>query len=127
MKYFLTLSFLFYFVFSTQAQIDLEYQKPHRDIMRLADVTLPPWTIVDDAGEQAVMMYRNQFKSIAELSEKELRLAGLRINPKTNIGSRTNYSNRISVYNLKKQKEREVSGLPENPESPIYAGLQTST
>lgn len=97
------------------AQIDLDYQEPHRDIMKLADAKLPPNTIVDRNGEMAVMLYRNQFKSIEELSEKEMRLGGLRINPATNVGSRTNFSNKLSVYNLKKQKEIDVTGLPENP------------
>ena len=114
MKYFL-FAFLFISFYAADAQIDLEYQQPHRDILRLADVTLPPSTRVDDKGEHAIMLYRNQYKSIAELSETEMRLGGLRINPKTNIGSRTTYYNNISVYNLKKKKEKSISGLPENP------------
>ena len=42
-----------------------------------------------------VLLYRNQYKSISELSETELRLAGLRINPVTNIGSRTIFHNQF--------------------------------
>ncbi len=98
-----------------EAQIDLDYQIPHRSIMELADVTLPPSTVVDDKGVYALMLYRNQYKSIKALSEKEMRLGGLRINPKTNVGSRTTFYNNISIYNLKKQKEVPVTGLPENP------------
>ena len=62
-------------------------------------------------------MYRNQYKSIEELSKDELRLAGLRIDPKTNIGSRTTYYNNIQVMNLSKKdrKQVQVNGLPENP------------
>ena len=33
-----------------------------------------------------VYLYRDNYKTIEQLSEKELRLAGLRINPKKNIG-----------------------------------------
>ena len=114
MKYFILVFIFITGTISLNAQIDLEYQKPPREILELADVTLPPSTRVDDRGEYAIMLYRNQYKSIAELSETELRLGGLRINPKTNIGSRTTFYNNISIYQLSKKKEMEVSGLPEN-------------
>jgi hypothetical protein len=42
-----------------------------------------------------VFLYRDAFKTIAELSKEELRLGGLRIDPATNIGSRTRYYNHI--------------------------------
>jgi hypothetical protein len=44
-----------------------------------------------------VFYYRNQYKSIAELSETEMRLAGLRVNPETNIGSRTNHLTNLKI------------------------------
>ncbi len=64
-----------------------------------------------------VLIYRNQYKSIEELSKDELRLAGLRIDPKTNIGSRTTYYNNIQVKDLSKNdsKQVQVTGLPEHP------------
>ena len=64
-----------------------------------------------------VLLYRNAFKSIDELSQTELRLAGLRIDPKTNIGSRVNYYNNIEIKNIKVKNSTsiQVKGLPENP------------
>ena len=51
------------------------------------------------------------------MSEEELRLGGLRINPKTNIGSRTNYFNNVKLLkiNEKDASPIQVKGLPENP------------
>ncbi len=115
MKLITSFTLILFFVANALAQLDLDYQQPHRDILRLVDAKLPPRISVDDKGERAIMIYRNQFKSIDELSEKEMRLAGLRINPKTNIGSRTSYATSISIYHLKKGKEEMVSGLPESP------------
>jgi len=63
------------------------------------------------------MISRDNYKSIEELSQEELRLAGLRIDPKTNIGSRTRYYNNIQIKNIKKKKTKtlQVKGLPQNP------------
>lgn len=94
------------------AQPDLGYQKPPKEILDLVDAPLAPGVNLDSKGEYAVLFYRNAYKSIAELSEKELRLAGFRINPKTNIGSRTNYYNNLKVKKTSGKEVRQVSGLP---------------
>ncbi len=96
------------------AQKSLTYQQPSDEIMELADVDLAPAVIVDSEGEHMVLLYRNQYKSIAELSETELRLAGLRINPVTNIGSRTNYYTNLKVKKIKDKDATQVAGLPED-------------
>ncbi len=62
-----------------------------------------------------IFLYRDQFKSIAELSEEEMRLGGLRINPVTNINSRATYFNEIKVKSIEAEQASEVKGLPENP------------
>ena len=71
------------------AQVDINYQKPPEEILKLADAPLTPSVLIDEKGENIVLLHRDKYKSIAELSEPELRLAGLRINPVTNTGSRT--------------------------------------
>nr|MBX2844929.1 S9 family peptidase [Saprospiraceae bacterium] len=103
------------FAFSSTAQLDLGYQKPDKAILDLADVNLPPSTFTDSKGEIAIMLYRDQYKTIAELSEPELRLAGLRINPATNIGSRQTYYKGVKILTLKNGKEKAIKGLPEQP------------
>ncbi|QLG44203.1 alpha/beta hydrolase family protein [Costertonia aggregata] len=97
------------------SQENLEYQKPPKDILDLVDAPLAPSVLISDDGTHMVMLYRDYYKSIAELSETELRLAGLRINPKTNIGSRTNYYNNIKIKSPRASSADQVSGLPENP------------
>ena len=96
-------------------QINLSYQQPHEDISTLADVPLPPFMRMNSDGSKAVMIYRNQYKSIQELSEQEMRLAGLRINPVTNISSRSRYYVDIQAFDIKTGVETKITGLPENP------------
>lgn len=83
--------------------------------MDLADVAPPPTVILDDNASWMVMLHRSAFKSIEEVSAKEYRLAGLRINPKINGSSRSRYYKDISVLNMKTSEEKRISGLPEKP------------
>ena len=105
--------FLISFLGFTQENIG--YQKPPKAILDLVNAPLAPSVLINDSGEHMLLLYRDYYKSITELSEKELRLAGLRINPKTNIGSRTNYYNNIKLKNPKGEKITQVTGLPTNP------------
>ena len=105
---------LFGFILVGTAQENLTYQEPSKEILELVNAPLAPSVLMDDNYEMMILLYRNAFKTIQELSEDELRLAGLRISPKTNIGSRTNYYNNVKVRNLKEKNANAVQGLPEN-------------
>ncbi|BAX80603.1 alpha/beta hydrolase family protein [Labilibaculum antarcticum] len=102
---------------SANAQENISYQKPSSEILDLVDVKVAPSVLIDESKDFMVLRYRDSYKTIAELSEIELRLGGLRINPKTNIGSRTNYYNDLKLINLKETNAspKPVTGLPENP------------
>ncbi|TRO65376.1 S9 family peptidase [Christiangramia sabulilitoris] len=97
------------------AQENLNYQKPPKEILDLIDVPLAPATLIDSDARMMVFLYRDQFKSIAELSEEEMRLGGLRINPVTNINSRARYYNNLKVKPVDGDKPMDVTGLPTSP------------
>ena len=109
------LSLLILFVFVSaflSAQEKLTYQEPPKEILELVNSPLAPTVVIDSKGENVVLLYRDAYKTIDELSETEMRLAGLRINPKTNIGSRTNYYNNIKVKKASDKDASQVKGLP---------------
>ena len=103
--------------FGLQAQENLEFQKPPQEILDLVDVPRAPSVLLSDNKEYMILLSRNSYKTIEELSQTELRLGGLRIDPKTNIGSRVSYVNNVQIRNLKKNESEpiQVTGLPENP------------
>ena len=111
------LTALFFAVLSVHAQENLSYQVPPQEILDLVDVPLAPQVRLDNKKEYMVLMYRDAFKSIDELSREEMRLGGLRIDPVTNIGSRTRYYNNIKIKNIAidASQVKEVSGLPKKP------------
>lgn len=92
------------------------YQKPNKAILDLVDVPLAPSVLMDDAREYMILTYRDAYKSIEDLSRQEMRLGGLRIDPATNIGSRTTYSNNVAVRRVTGETDiMKVEGLPEKP------------
>ena len=112
LTFFLLLSFSM-----THAQDNLVYQKPTDDILSLVDVQLAPSILLNADKSAMILLSRNAYKSIEELSREEMRLAGLRIDPVTNIGSRTNYFNdmRIKQIGNAAKVDMKVVGLPTNP------------
>jgi len=101
--------------FTVNAQVDIEYQLPPKEILELADAKTTPSIRINDEGDLIVLMYRSRYSSIEELSQPELRIAGLRINPVANIRSRTRYYNNITLMNVGSKEEIQVKGLPEKP------------
>ena len=97
---FLLPSFMLLFMTSLLAQEQLGYQTPPKAILDLVDVERAPSVRMDNDKEHMVLLYRPAFKSISQLSKKELRLGGLRIDPQTSIGSRVTYSNNIRVQDM---------------------------
>lgn len=112
MKKFIFFLLLLFTVGSLYAQVNLDYQKPPKEILDLVDVPRAPSVVMNTNGDTMLLLYRDSYKTIATLSEEELRLGGLRINPKTNIGSRTTYFNNVKIKGVNNGPERQVMGLP---------------
>jgi len=110
------LSILFFFSI-IKSQENYSYQKPPKEILELVDVRLPPRVLIDDNRSFIVYLYRDSYKSISELSDPEMKLAGLRLNPNSNSRSRTNYYNNIMISKINQIGEgaKQVKGLPELP------------
>ena len=116
MKQFLYFALLLSLVKVT-AQENARYQKPPKEILDLVDIEKAPSVLIDDAKEFMVFLYRDAYKSIQDLSREELRLGGLRIDPKTNIGSRITYFKTLKIKNISTKGNAIllVKGLPSAP------------
>ena len=99
------------------AQEELGYQVPKKELLDLIDVDLAPTVLRNTKNTVMVLLSRSTYKSIADLSRKELRIAGLRVDPKRFIGSRTTYYNKVELVDFEKGKTRLlVAGLPNKPQ-----------
>jgi len=103
------------FFSSAWAQENLNYQLPPESILNLADFQRPPAVGMDHDRKNLLLSYRNTYKTLRDLSQTEMRLAGLRINPVTNISSTVTYVNNLKLRPVAGGEERQVKGLPANP------------
>ena len=115
MKKIFTCLALFFLSIGLHAQENLDYQKPPKEILDLADYERAPSVSMDTKKEYMLLSYRNTYKNLDDLNQEEMRLGGLRINPITNISSTVTYLNNLKVRKINAKNEIQVAGLPKNP------------
>src|SRR5450755_2444610 len=99
------------------AQDRPKYQEPPKAIVQLVDAPPTPRVSVSPAatpgGARRILIEQySGLPSIADLAQPELRLAGLRFNPKTNGPSRGRYGTGLRLKALPDGAERAVAGMP---------------
>lgn len=114
LKKILSFTALITFSMSMYAQENITYQKPSEEILTLADFEMAPAISMNSTKDQAILVYRNTYKTLNDLNQEEMRLGGLRINPKTSISSTMTFYTKIKVKNLLTQMETEVKNLPQS-------------
>ena len=85
---------------------DDDYKIPPKAIADVMDTDLLQSINLSPDKKHLLILERTSLPSIAELSQPELRLAGLRINPKTIGRSRTNNYKSIIIKNIDSSKEK---------------------
>jgi dipeptidyl aminopeptidase/acylaminoacyl peptidase len=91
----------------------LDYQMPPKVLADIMDAPPTPGVYLSPDKEWLLMLERPGLPSIEEVAQPELRLAGLRINPRNNGPSRTWNMNGLVFRRLKDGKEVRVQGFPE--------------
>src|SRR5258706_13017187 len=84
------------------------YAKPPKEVIDAFDAPPLPTAILSPSKQVIALTYRRGYPSIAELSRPMLRLAGLRVNPKTNGPHRTAGIYAISVKQISDGNEVKV-------------------
>ncbi len=110
-KIFLTATLWLSAAAMTQAQ-DFKYQTPPQALQDLLLAPPTPRLSLASDGRTMALLAVQDFPTVAELAQPELRLAGLRFNPRTNGPSRVSYAVGIKLKKLPNGPETEVKGLP---------------
>lgn len=97
------------------AQENITYQKPSPEILQLADFERAPSVSMNSKRDWMIFSYRSTYKTLDDLNQEEMKLAGLRVNPVTNISSTITYVNNLKTRKLTDKNEAQVKGLPNNP------------
>jgi hypothetical protein len=100
-------------------QTSITYQQPPKAIADLLEAPPTPLVLVSPesrSGPRTLLIEQpGGLLTIADLAQPELRLAGLRFNPRTNGPSRLPYSVGLKFKTLPAGKEIAVTGLPTHP------------
>jgi len=100
-------------------QTSILYQKPPQAIADLLEAPPTPLVVLSPAaksGPRTLLIEQpGGLLTIADLAQPELRLAGLRFNPRTNGPSRRPYIVALKFKTLPAGKEISVTGLPAHP------------
>lgn len=96
------------------AQENLAYQLPPQEIVDIVDAPGNPFVIPSPDCKTLLVVERPALISIADLSQPELRLAGLRINPRTSgpALSQAVFFKSVVFRDLLTLKDRPLTGLP---------------
>src|SRR3954465_2262978 len=90
------------------------YQKPPKVVLDALNAPATPTLSISPTCTHALQVRAVRNPSIAELSQPMLRLAGQRINPKTNGLHNTTFHNSLTIRKLPEGAEIKVD-LPPNP------------
>ena len=111
----------FYIALAWPLIADDGYKMPPKAIVDIVDAPKTPNISISPNKEYLLLLGKPSLISIEELSQSELKLAGIRINPATNGRSRASTYNSITIKNIESRKEKKINGIPRGA-----AILQTS-
>lgn len=94
----------------------LPYQKPPQEILDILNAPVLPALAVNPSRTYATLSQAERFPSIAEVSEPMLRLAAIRIDPRTNGLHLAPFSISIELVKLPEGTKMRVA-LPPNPKA----------
>ena len=91
------------------------YQTPSKALVDIVDAPTTPQVRLDPTHEWLLLLEVPSLPRLAELAERELRLAGTRIKPSHFGPSRTRSYSGLALRRLAGGEERRVTGLPRDP------------
>lgn len=115
--------FLFIGGFATAQDDDVTYKTPPKEILELVLSKPTPGVVIDQKGEWMILTERSDFPTIEDMAQPELRIAGLRLNPRNFGPSRSGYAVSLQLKHIPSKKTYDITGLPENLKA---SGLQWS-
>ncbi|WP_426115461.1 prolyl oligopeptidase family serine peptidase [Massilia sp. PWRC2] len=89
-----------------------QYQLPPAPLQAIVDAPRAPGLSLSPRRDLLTMVATPALPSIVEVAQPELKLAGLRLNPRTYSPSRFSFGTDLSLLDIATQQESRISGLP---------------
>lgn len=93
------------------------YQTPPKPLVDLVDAPSTPEVFISPNNKLFAIAEKQNHPSIKQLAQRELRIGGLRIHPKSNTASRESYYKSLTILSLETKKSVIVTSnsLPQDP------------
>ncbi|MEC3888421.1 S9 family peptidase [Xanthomonas campestris] len=88
------------------------YQLPSKALQAVVDAPRAPLLQLSPRRDLAAMLQLPALPGIAEVAQPELKLAGVRIHPKTHAASRFSFASKLWLLSVADGSERQIAGLP---------------
>lgn len=90
----------------------LRYETPAPELVAIVDAARPPQLFLSPHRDMAALMQVPSLPGIDVVAQPELKLAGLRIHPRTHAQSRFSFGSDLWLLDLDTRKEIRIAGLP---------------
>jgi dipeptidyl aminopeptidase/acylaminoacyl peptidase len=90
------------------------YRLPPPELQAIVDAPRPPQLLLGPGRDLAAMLQVPSLPSIETVAQPELKLAGLRINPRTYSDSRFSFGSDLWLMDVATGKEARIDGLPQS-------------
>ncbi|CDG85386.1 prolyl oligopeptidase family protein [Janthinobacterium agaricidamnosum NBRC 102515 = DSM 9628] len=97
---------------STAGAQNAAYQLPPAPLQAIVDAPRAPALSLSPKRNLAAMLQTPALPGMSEVAQPELKLAGLRINPRTYSASRFSFGAGLSLLDIATQQDIKISGLP---------------
>jgi len=91
----------------------IDYQEPHQTIIDIADAPASPRISISPDFQWCILRTPRKYTTILELSQPELKLAGMRFRPETLAPTRTTVYTEIVLLNMETLETHRIEGLPD--------------
>ncbi len=91
----------------------MAYREPVPALKAIVDAPRPPQVSLSPARDLALLVQVPALATIAEVAQPELKLAGIRINPRTYSRSQFSFGTELWLMEVATGKELRVAGLPQ--------------
>jgi len=111
-KQILVFSLIITFLFTASLLAQEPYKLPPKEVIDILDAPPPPRALLSPTGDQMLLAEYETMPTISYLAQPMLRLAGLRIIPKTNSRQQTTFYTGLSIKTVKDGTVTRIA-LPE--------------
>jgi dipeptidyl aminopeptidase/acylaminoacyl peptidase len=107
------LAFLLAFAAASLAsEVSNGYKMPPQEVIDIVDAPVMPDVEPAPGGDTLLLLERPPVPTLSDLAQPEERLAGIRINPRTNGPSRPSYYTGLQLKSIHGDGARDIRGLP---------------